>query len=115
MDVHQSHSLQIGIRTSYDRHNHPYEMLDADWVNGNGPKAVLEKIRARVGYHPPTLAWTSTASTPPTPVCGGMSADLLLKVVRGMVSMELVGMNVVEVNPAYDHGDITSLAAATLA
>lgn len=49
-----------------------------------------------------------------TPVCGGMSTDLLLKVIRGLVGMELVGMDVVEVNPAYDHGDITSLAAATL-
>lgn len=38
----------------------------------------------------------------------------MLKVMRGMVGMELVGMDLVEVNPAYDHGDITSLAAATL-
>ena len=43
-----------------------------------------------------------------------MSPDLMLKVMRGMVGMELVGMDLVEVNPAYDHGDITSLAAATL-
>ncbi|BBM05387.1 hypothetical protein HAALTHF_13930n [Vreelandella aquamarina] len=43
-----------------------------------------------------------------------MSTDLMLKVMRGMVGMELVGMDLVEVNPAYDHGDITSLAAATL-
>jgi len=38
----------------------------------------------------------------------------MLKVMRGMVGMELVGMDLVEVNPAYDHSDITSLAAATL-
>lgn len=49
-----------------------------------------------------------------TPICGGMSTDLLLKVVRGLVGMNLVGIDAVEVNPAYDHGDITSLAAATL-
>ncbi|MGM3088989.1 arginase family protein, partial [Bacillus cereus group sp. BC328] len=49
-----------------------------------------------------------------TPVCGGMTTNLMLKVIRGMVGMDLVGMDVVEVNPAYDYGDITSLAAATL-
>ncbi|BBI71545.2 hypothetical protein HAALTHF_13940n [Vreelandella aquamarina] len=59
------HSLQIGIRTSYDRNNHPYEVLDADWVNDHGPAAVLERIRARVGHHQPTSRWTSTAWTPP--------------------------------------------------
>lgn len=49
-----------------------------------------------------------------TPVCGGMSTDLLLKIVRGLVGMNLVGMDVVEVNPAYNQGGITPLAATTL-
>lgn len=114
------HSLQIGIRTSYDRDNHPYEVLDADWVNDHGPAAVLERIRAKVGHHPAYISLDIDGLDPAyapgtgTPVCGGMSPDLMLKVMRGMVGMELVGMDLVEVNPAYDHGDITSLAAATL-
>lgn len=114
------HSLQIGIRTSYDRHNHPYEVLDADWVNDHGAAAVLERIRAKVGHHHAYVSLDIDGLDPAyapgtgTPVCGGMSTDLMLKVIRGMVGMELVGMDVVEVNPAYDHGDITSLAAATL-
>ncbi|WP_252108506.1 MULTISPECIES: agmatinase [unclassified Halomonas] len=114
------HSLQIGIRTSYERDNHPFEVLDADWVNDHGPKAVLEKIRAHVGHHPAYVSLDIDGLDPAfapgtgTPVCGGMTTDLMLKVIRGLVGMELIGMDVVEVNPAYDHGDITSLAAATL-
>ena len=53
--------------------------------------------------------------SPGTPVAGGMNMDCALKVVRGLQGLKLVGMDVVEVAPAYDHAEITSLAGATLA
>lgn len=33
-------------------------------------------------------------------------------IVRGMVGLNLVGASVVEVSPAYDHAELTALAAA---
>jgi agmatinase len=38
-----------------------------------------------------------------------------LEILGGLRGINLVGMDVVEVAPAYDHADVTSLAAATLA
>jgi agmatinase len=35
--------------------------------------------------------------------------------VRGLDGLNLIGMDLVEVAPAYDHAEITSIAAATLA
>ena len=44
---------------------------------------------------------------------GGLTSDRALKLVRGMQSLNIVGMDVVEVAPAYDQSEITALAAAT--
>ena len=41
--------------------------------------------------------------------------DRALKIVRGLQGINLVGMDLVEVAPSYDHAEITSLAGATLA
>jgi len=115
------HSLQIGIRTTYDVANHPFEVLDAAWVNEHGPKKLLERIRKRVGNKKTYLTFDIDSLDPAyapgtgTPVAAGISIDCALKVIRGLVGINLIGMDMVEVAPAYDHAEITSLAAATLA
>lgn len=48
-------------------------------------------------------------------MAAGLTTDCALKIIRGLQGLNLVGMDVVEVSPAYDHAEITSLAAATLA
>jgi len=50
-----------------------------------------------------------------TPVCGGLSSIQALEIIRGLAGIKLVGMDVVEVAPAYDVGEVTALAGATLA
>jgi agmatinase len=115
------HSVQVGIRTAYTREGHPFEVLDAALVNDLGPAAILERIRARVGNAPVYLSFDIDALDPAfapgtgTPVMGGIGSDCALKLVRGLQGLDLIGMDLVEVAPAYDHADITSLAAATLA
>ena len=37
-----------------------------------------------------------------------------LTIVRGLVELKFVGMDLVEVAPAYDHAEITAIAAATI-
>ena len=47
-----------------------------------------------------------------TPEAGGMLARELLRAVRQIVSqVELVGMDVVEVSPPYDHAEVTAILA----
>ena len=50
-----------------------------------------------------------------TPVPGGLSTAQALAILRGLRAIDFVGMDLVEVAPAYDHAEITSLAAASLA
>jgi agmatinase len=50
-----------------------------------------------------------------TPEAGGMTSRELLEIVRGLRGLNLVGADVVEVAPAYDHADITSVAASHVA
>jgi agmatinase len=50
-----------------------------------------------------------------TPEAGGMTSRELLEIVRGFGGLNLVGADIVEVSPAYDHAEITGVAAANLA
>jgi len=50
-----------------------------------------------------------------TPEAGGMSSRELLAVLRGLSGLRLVGADIVEVSPAYDHAEITAVAAANVA
>ena len=115
------HSVQIGIRTDYDRGNHPFTVLDAACVNDHGAGSVLEEVLGIVGDKPCYLSFDIDCLDPAfapgtgTPVCGGLSTDTVLKIFRGLGSLDLVAMDLVEVVPAYDHAEVTSLAAATIA
>ena len=48
-------------------------------------------------------------------MAGGLSSLEALTIVRALGKIDLVGMDVVEVAPAYDQAEITAIAAATLA
>jgi agmatinase len=47
-----------------------------------------------------------------TPEPGGLMSRELLHMLRGLQGMNIIGGDIVEVAPAYDHADITALAAA---
>ena len=50
-----------------------------------------------------------------TPVIGGLSTAQAQMILWGLVAIDFVGMDVMEVSPPYDHAEVTALAAATLA
>ncbi len=114
-------SIQVGIRTEYDYDNYDFAVLDATWANGHSAAEVEERIRAAVGESPVYLSIDIDCLDPAyapgtgTPVAGGLSSDKLLQIIRSLQGLNIVAMDVMEVAPAYDHAEITSLAAATLA
>ena len=83
--------------------------------------AVIEKIKSVVGPRPAYLTFDIDCLDPSyapgtgTPVCGGLSSYQALEILRGLAGINLVGMDLVEVAPAYDVGEITALAGAALA
>jgi len=115
------HSVQVGIRTTYTYAGHPFTVLDASWVNENSAKKVIRRIREIIGDQPVYLTFDIDCLDPAfapgtgTPVAGGLTSDRATQIIRGLKGLDIRGMDVVEVAPAYDHAEITSLAAATLA
>ena len=118
--VDDGRSVQIGLRTTNDE---PlgFNILDARWVHANGPAAVAEKVLEITAGRPVYLTFDIDCLDPSyapgtgTPVCGGLSTHQALEIIRGIEGIDLLGMDVVEVAPAYDVGEITALAGATLA
>jgi len=113
------HSVQVGIRTIAD--DMGLNILDAPWVHENGTKAVIERIHEIVGDRKAYLTFDIDCLDPAyapgtgTPVAGGLTSHQALTIVRGLGGINLVGMDIVEVAPAYDHSEITAIAAATIA
>lgn len=118
--VDPSLSTQIGLRT-YNDSDHGFEILTAPWVHRNGVDAAMDVIRARAGDAPVYVSFDIDGLDPAyapgtgTPVVGGLASWQALELMRGLKGMTLVGMDIVEVSPAYDHAEITAIAAATMA
>ncbi len=113
-------SIQIGIRTEYTQATHEFEVISAAVANDMSAEAIVERIKQRVGDSPCYLTFDIDCLDPSyapgtgTPVVGGLTTDRALKIIRGLQGIKLVGMDLVEVAPSYDHAEITSLAGATL-
>ena len=119
--IDPSHSVQVGIRTDYDKPAHEFEVIDAHRANEQSVDDTVAAIRARVGDHPAYLTFDIDCLDPAfapgtgTPVVGGLSTSRVLRILQGIADLNIVGFDVVEVAPAYDHADVTALAGATLA
>ena len=113
-------SIQVGIRTEYDTANHLFKVIDAATANDLTADEIVAQIRERVGDMPLYVTFDIDCLDPAfapgtgTPVCGGLTSDKAMKIIRGLKGMKIVGMDVVEVAPAYDSAEITALAGATL-
>lgn len=65
--------------------------------------------------HRQSLYGTTSEATCATAVCGGLSTYQATAILRKLAGIDVIGMDVVEVAPAYDVGEITALAGATVA
>lgn len=113
-------SVQIGLRTT-NPDTLGFNVIDAPWVHDNGIAAVIDKTRSIVGDNPVYLTFDIDCLDPSyapgtgTPVCGGLTTHQAMSILRGLKGINVVGMDIVEVAPQYDVGEITSLAASHLA
>ena len=117
--IEPARSIQVGIRT-HAPDDCGIEIVDGYAIQALGVPATVERILARVGSGPAYLSVDIDCLDPAyapgtgTPVAGGMSSAQLLMILRGLGGIDWRGMDVVEVAPAYDHADITAIAAAAV-
>ena len=113
-------SVQIGIRTEYDREDE-FLVIDGPTANDESGLEIAHIIRQRTAGMPIYLTFDIDCLDPAfapgtgTPVAGGITTDKALRAVRALAGLPIVGADVVEVAPAYDRSDITALAGATIA
>ncbi|KAG6919040.1 hypothetical protein DXG01_009750 [Tephrocybe rancida] len=100
-----------------------FELLSVDDIDDLGIPEVIRRIRSRVGTNPVYLSFTQTdlwadpglAPATGTPEAGGWTTRELKRILRGLSGLNFVGVDIVEVAPAYDNvipADITGIAAA---
>jgi agmatinase len=95
-----------------------FQVVGSVEMDDLGVRGAIERIRERVGQRPVYVSVDIDVLDPAfapgtgTPEAGGLSSRELLAILRGFADLDLVGADVVEVTPAYDHAEITGIAAA---
>ena len=125
--IDASHSIQVGMRGSlYDPDEHKMaaelgmKLIPAHKVREMGLENLIKTILERVGDKPCFLTFDIDFVDPAyapgtgTPEVGGFTSLEALDLVRKRKDLNFVGFDLVEVLPAYDHGEITAYLAANI-
>jgi agmatinase len=118
--IDPKHSIQVGIRTQAPA-DCGIEIVHGHEVETLGVKGVVEMIVARAARRRVYLTFDIDALDPAfapgtgTPVAGGLTSREAVMMLRGLGPLDVVGLDVMEVAPPYDHADVTAIAASTVA
>lgn len=113
-------SVQVGIRT-VNEDTLGVHIIDAPDVHESRMADVASRIKSVVGDNPCYVSFDIDALDPAyapgtgTPVWGGLSSAQAAAILRGLAGVNVVGMDVVEVSPAYDTTGATAIAGAHVA
>ena len=121
-------SMHVGIRGPLyapndlsDDERLGFGIVRADDLDVLGASAIIEMLRARVGDLPLYVSIDIDVLDPAfapgtgTPEPGGVSSRELLTLLRGLSALNVIGGDVVEVAPPYDHAEVTAIAGAAMA
>lgn len=124
----EDRAMHVGIRGPLyaaqdlvDDERMGFSIASAMDVAEEGVATIVGRIRDRVGDAPMYVSIDVDVLDPAhapgtgTPEAGGLTSRELLGILRGLAGMRLVGADVVEVAPPYDHAELTSIAASHVA
>lgn len=106
-DLNEDAAFGFGIITSAD-------------IFYKGIQEIITMLRERIGDRPLYISLDIDVLDPAhapgtgTPEAGGLTSREMLELLRGLRGLNLVGADVVEVAPAYDHAELTGTAASHL-
>lgn len=122
------HSIQIGMRGSIfskDAINNAralgFEVVTTAECREIGLNQVIQKIHQRVGNQKVFVTFDVDFVDPAfapgtgTPEVGGFTSSEAINLIRGLNELQLIGCDIVEVLPEFDHGQITALLASNIA
>ncbi|MEM9139679.1 MAG: arginase family protein, partial [Pseudomonadota bacterium] len=118
--IDAQHSVQIGIRSG-NPETHGITVLDADYMIETPVAEIVAKIEAVTAGRPVYLTFDIDCLDPAyapgtgTPVAGGPSSQRAERILTSLTGLTIVGADVVEVSPPFDHAEITALAGAAIA
>ncbi|WP_313354193.1 agmatinase [Microbacterium sp.] len=118
-------SMHVGIRGPlYDKSDLEdderlgFAVITSEYLETHGVASAIERMHARIGdkalYISIDIDVLDPAHAPGTgtPEAGGMTSRELLRMLRALAGFRIVGADVVEVAPAYDHAQLTAVAAS---
>jgi agmatinase len=110
-----------GKRDLEDDRRFGFGIVTSSDVYYQGVRETVAKLRDRIGTRPLYISVDIDVLDPAhapgtgTPEAGGITSRELLEILRGLRGANIVGADVVEVSPAYDHAEITGVAASHVA
>lgn len=127
--IENGSSIHVGLRTRLsgpqdieEDTEQGFMQISCDEVDEVGTDGIIEKVRRRVGDRPVYLSFDIDVVDPGlapgtgTPEVGGFSSREVIRLLRGMEGLNVVGADIVEVSPPYDgQGEQTALVAAQVA
>jgi agmatinase len=124
----QDHAMHVGIRGPLfspedlvDDERFGFAIVGAMEMNTTGVGDVVARVRERLAGAPVYVSIDIDVLDPAhapgtgTPEAGGLTSRELLGILRGLAGVNVVGADIVEVAPAYDHAEITAMAASHVA
>jgi agmatinase len=117
--IDPARSIHIGIR-EYSEWDDGFHVIDARQAQRMAPEAVAKRILEATGGNRAYLSFDidfldpSCAPGTGTPIVGGPNTTTALEILGLLGGLKLVGMDLVEVAPDLDVGEITTLAGATI-
>lgn len=95
-----------------------FSIVSSEYIEEHGVEAAIARILQRIGDKPLYVSIDIDVLDPAhapgtgTPEAGGLTSRELLRILRALRTQRIVGADVVEVSPAYDHAQMTGIAAS---
>jgi agmatinase/guanidinopropionase len=124
--IREGEYVQIGIRGPVSAENDYADnlalgarMITIHEVVEKGISEILKEVHERLKG--PVYVTVDIDSADPafapgtgTPEVGGFTSYQLLELIRGLHGLNLIGFDLVEVSPPFDHGEITAILASNI-
>jgi agmatinase len=127
--LHEDSNFHIGLRTKLSGYedyikddSQGFHRVHADDILYYGIEGIANQILNTIPEDSPVyisididVLDPSAAPGTGTPEVGGFLSRELIQLIRKLENLKIVGADIVEVSPGYDHAEITALAAAQVA